>query len=433
VFAVCLMGASAEARSPTEVRFLRNATSSFDTYLKRSTPNSRDWMRAHYAEMRGYAPSFTRNALRWAPPSEVYTNLYAIYPGDRDGSRRRDTDATIDREEIKAHPGWVLRDQAGRKLFIEFGCDLSAHRCPQYAANITNRKFRRRWIRQALHAVGTGRNEYAGIFIDDVNLVPTTTDAQPDELGLARRVQPRSPGRRKPLSDRRWRRAVARFTAQIARRLPNSVRITHNTYWRQLYTLGQKARDPAALRILRSADRVEAERGFNDAGLVGGSGPFGYATFASYLDWLHAKGIRVVLEPQTGTSAGGAFDGSLDSWAEATYELVNYLLVRDGQDVLAASWLADPPPAGGTWFPLWGLDLGPPNGPRYTWGAGLIRRDFGRVSVVLNPPVDGLPCSAGGAATQVGLPGLWRSLLTGAIRNTFTIGRCRGQILKRLP
>jgi hypothetical protein len=424
--------AAADARSPTQVRFLRNATSPFDPYLKHSTAASRDWMRANYAEMRGYAPFFTRHALRWAPSAEFYKDLYAIYPGDRDSSRRADTDSAIDREEVKAHPDWVLRDRAGRRLYIRYRCNLSAHRCPQYAANITNRRFRKRWIHQALVTVGERPKRYSGIFIDDVNLEPTTTNARPDELGLARDVQPRRHRARRPITDRRWRRALARFTTQIARKLPSSLRITHNTYWQQLYTLGQQARDQATLRVLRAADRIEVERGFNDSGLVGGDGSFGYETLVSYVDWLHSTGTRVVFEPRTGEGPPAQFDGSLDTETEAIYELVNYLLVRDGQDVLAGAWHADPPPAGGSWWSSWGLDLGAPSGPRYAWQQGLIRRDYGGRIVLLNPPAAEENCSDQGAAVAVSLPGIWRSMFTGQLASTFYLRHCDGQILERV-
>jgi hypothetical protein len=430
--AIALLAPSAVARTPTQVRFVRDANAEFH-YLKDQPPNVRAWMREHYAEMRGYPPYFTRHGLAWAPSPDFYKDMYAIYPNDVDDSRRADTDFDMDREDLRKHPEWVLRSPTGRKLFIKYNCNVARHRCSAYAGDISNPRFRRRWIMQAKESIRRDTGRYAGIFIDNVNYVPSTTDARADEVGAPRALPPRSRRTHRTLGEGRWRRQVARFLNKVENRLPRGLRITHNTYWRQLRELGQEQGDPATLRALAAADRVELERGFNGDATLGGDGPFGYATFASYIDWLHSKNKRLVIQPHTAPGSE-LFDGRLDNATEATYELVNYLLYRDGQDALVASWRADPPPAGGSWWPFWDLDLGLPSGARYAWGSGgLIRRDFGPArTVVLNPPTPGQTCAQGGAAIGFTLPGIWRSQLSGAVGGTFSLAPCEGQILERV-
>ena len=75
--------------------------------------------------MRAYAPYFD-SRLSWSSKAWVYQSAYAIYPG---GARRR-----------AQHPEWILRDAAGNKLYIPFGC--SGGTCPQYAGDIGNPAFR---------------------------------------------------------------------------------------------------------------------------------------------------------------------------------------------------------------------------------------------------------------------------------------------------
>jgi Hypothetical glycosyl hydrolase family 15 len=100
--------------------------------------------------MRGYTPYFDQ-ALGWAPPTQFYRDLYAIYNNPA-GSQL-----------ISEHPDWVLRDASGNKLYVQYGC--SGGTCPQYAGDIGNPAFRSHWINQAAQGMAKG---YRGVF--DVNL-----------------------------------------------------------------------------------------------------------------------------------------------------------------------------------------------------------------------------------------------------------------------
>ena len=41
-------------------------------------------------------------------------------------------DIEPDWPEFEEHPEWILRDEAGRRLYIRYGCDGTS--CPQFAA-----------------------------------------------------------------------------------------------------------------------------------------------------------------------------------------------------------------------------------------------------------------------------------------------------------
>ena len=141
--------ASAATSTAGSVNFMRSAEGSFDTFTSNPTTAQQDWMKAHYSRMRAYAPYFDTR-LSWSSKAWFYQSAYAIYPG-----------SAVDVE----HPEWILRDAAGNKLYIPFGC--SGGKCTQYAADIGNPAFQKWWIDQARVRLGKG---YAGIYIDDVNL-----------------------------------------------------------------------------------------------------------------------------------------------------------------------------------------------------------------------------------------------------------------------
>ena len=98
--------ASAASADAGRANFMRSADSSFDAFTANPTSTQIAWMRAHYWRMRGYAPYFD-SRLSWSPKAWVYQSAYAIYVG---GNVARD------------HPDWILRDAAGNKLYIPFGC-----------------------------------------------------------------------------------------------------------------------------------------------------------------------------------------------------------------------------------------------------------------------------------------------------------------------
>lgn len=318
-----------------KVRFVQAAESDFDVYTKNPTPAQQAWMGARYWRMRAYAPYFD-SRLSWFRNAWFYKNLYAIYTHD---------------DLADEHPDWILKDGQGRRLYIPFGCSGGA--CPQYAADVGNPAFRAHWIEQARERLAAG---YRGIFIDDVNMELRVGD------GSGRAVAPIDPRTGSPMSLSTWRRYVAEFTEAIRAAFPDA-EIVHNAIWFSGYT------DPYVQRELRAADLVELERGVNDGGITGGGGRFGYESFIERIDWLHSQGKGVIL------------DGRPGSDIEREYSLATYFLTATALDGIGDSIGGRPD----SWWPGYGVDLGAPSGPRYSW-QGLLRRDFAAGTVLVNQP-----------------------------------------------
>jgi hypothetical protein len=336
-----------------EVRLVRNATTEFAPFLTDSNPAAQDWMRNHYFQMRGYSPYFENNAFEWSPPpTSFYRDLYAIYNNP------------TGRQLIANHPDWVLRDGAGRPLYIPYGC--SGGSCPQYAADVGNPGWRAHWIAGARATFDNSRSRsrdgsgYAGVFIDDVNMTMHVGN------GNGADVAPNDPRTGGPMTQQSWQRYVAEFTEQIRAAFPDK-QITHNPLW------WMPRSDPEVRRQIAAADVIEIERGFTDPGLVGGTSKYGHETLMRHIDWLHNRGKAVVLEPY------------MDTVAEARFELANYLLVRGRGDSISTAFRADPPAAGGHWWKRWALDPGKARGRRFERG-GVWIRHLRRGTAIVNPP-----------------------------------------------
>ena len=284
----------------------------------------------------------------------------------------------------------MLRDAQGKPLYIQYAC--SGTSCTQYAADIGSPGYRQYWISGAAGRIAAG---YSGVHIDDVNLSMKVSN------GAGTFTRPIDPRTGAPMTDANWRRYVAEFTEEIRAALPDA-EISHNTYWRDHSTLKS---DPYAQRQLAAADTIEVERGFNDSGIVGGTGPYGYETYLAHMDWLHSRGLSIVYEPY-GLNA-----------VSQEFEIASYYLVKDRDDAITSHFESDPE----TWSPAWDTDLGAPLGARYAWN-GLFRRDFANGTVLVNQP---------GATTKtVGLPAgsKWREL-GGATVTSVTLGARRGEVL----
>lgn len=320
---------------------LRNATSELDAFLRSAGPRERRRARGRYWRMRGYPPAFDR-ALRWAPPSHAYLDLYAIYR-----SRGAPWPGPA---VLRRHPDWVLRDRRGRPLHIPFRC---RPRCPQFAADIGNAAWQARWIARARNLLERG---YAGIFVDDVNGAIRVSDA------AGRPARPIDPRTGTPMTRAAWRRYLAAFAERVRRALPEA-EIVHNVIWYEGH------RDPALRRQLLAADWVQLERGYSDPGLTPGRGRFSLRRLLRFVDWIHAQGRGVITEPYERDRA------------ERRFELAMALLVNEGRDAIAARLGAGPE----RWWRGWETDLGPALGGRYEW-RGLQRRDFERGVVLVNLP-----------------------------------------------
>jgi hypothetical protein len=377
IFAILIAGALTPATSSAAdagtIRLARGAESNFDSYTRSPSSAQQSFMRAHYWRMRVYAPYFD-SRLSWYRDGWAYQDAYAIYP-----SAPVATD----------HPDWILRDGAGNKLWIQFAC--GGGKCTQYAADIGNPDFRAWWIAGARNKLAAG---YRGLFIDDVNMAQRVSD------GYGKYTMPIDPRTGAPMSEATWQRYMADFMVQVRAALPG-VEIVHNALW----TVGDGTAD--LRRQLGAADYIELERGFNDAGIVGGTSKFGWQTMAGFIDRRHAAGQSVVL------------DGYADTAAGRVYGLANYLLLNAGGDAIANDAQSRPD----AFWNGFDVDLGAALGPRYR-ADGVWRRDFTAGTVLVNEP--GAPART----VSVG-PGFHD--IDGAERRTVTLGAASGAVLLRVP
>ena len=357
------------AGRPAVFRF---AKSDFTPFTDRPTPQAEAWMRDHYWRMVAYAPYFDTR-LAWYPDAWVYKDLYAIYAGT--------PTATV-------HPEWILRDAGGQKLFIPYACGGGT--CPQYAADPGSAAFRAHWIAEARDTLAQG---YEGLYVDDVNLFLSRVGD-----GAGHPVVPVDPRTGRAMTEPAWRRYVAEFVEAVRTAFPG-VEIVHNAIW----YVGDD--DPFVARQIAAADYQNLERGVNDAGIVGGGGPYGFDTFLDHIDRVHAAG------------RGFLFDGEGADLAGREYSLAAYFLVKGERDGITHDHGTTPDD---WWAAGWEVDLGNPLGGRYAWN-GLWRRDFTDGLALVNPP---------GASTQhVPLGGSFRDL-AGRIRTSVVLGPAEGVVLR---
>lgn len=358
-----------DAAAAGAVYIFKAATSSFDQYTSSPTPDEQQWMRDHYARMLTYYPYFD-SRLSWFPNAWVYQDLYAIYRGS--------TLATD-------HPEWILRDAGGNALYIPYAC--AGGTCPQYAADVGDAAFRSWWIGEAKTRMAFG---YKGIFVDDVNLRMQVSD------GSGHAVAPWDDrlGRTMTVAD--WRRYMAEFTELIRAALP-AAEIVHNQVW-----FFAPLTDPYVQRAIAAADVIEIERGFNDTGIRGGDGTWGFGTLMTYIDTLHFIGRGVVY----GISA---------SWGQE-YGLAMYFLLQGPRDAIANDAVSRPD----TWWSANDTDLGTPLNTRYRWN-GVWRRDFTRGLVLANAPEE--------PTRTLTLPRTYRGV-DGGLYSGVTLSAADGVVLK---
>ena len=317
--------ASAATSVAGSVNFMRAAEGSFDTFTSAPTTAQKDWMKAHYWRMRAYAPYFD-SRLSWSSKAWFYQSAYAIYPG-----------SSLDVQ----HPEWILRDAAGNKLYIPFGC--SGGKCTQYAADIGNPAFRQWWLDQARTRFAKG---YAGIYVDDVNLYRKVSN------GLGQAVAPIDPRTGAAMSEPTWQRYLGDHMQGVRAAFPTA-EIVHNSIW----FAGDTTADQ--LRVHKAATLINLERGVNDAGLTGGTGKWSLQKLLAFIDHRQAEGHGVVFDATSTTAAG------------RLYGLAAYFLISSDRDGLGNN-------QGGTptdWWTGYDVDLGAPLAGRYFWN-GVLRRDF---------------------------------------------------------
>jgi Hypothetical glycosyl hydrolase family 15 len=322
------------------VRFVKEANSAFDSYVRAPTAPQAQWMRDHYFRQKTYAPFFD-SRTSWYRNAWTYRDAYAIYTDGRSSVPSQ-------------HPDWVLKDERGRRLYIPWGCANGT--CPQYAGDIGNPAFRRWWIDGAIRTV---RNGYRGLFVDDVNLYFSVSDGSGDHTA------PIDPRTGREMTEPSWRNYMADFVQQISREVRAAVpgvEIAHNPVWFAGHS------DPDIARALLAADYVNLERGVSD-NLSRGDGRFGIETFFGHVDWLHEHGKAVV------------YDSYADTEQSAEYNLAAYFLTAGQRDGFRTDYRSTP----SNWWSGYNVELGAPHGPRHHWN-GLIRRDFENGFVLVNEP-----------------------------------------------
>jgi Hypothetical glycosyl hydrolase family 15 len=316
---------------------VKRTDSSFDRFTYKSTAGVGQWLDQNLFRAVVYSPYFD-DKTAWYSRVWDYRNLYGIRVGSK---------------LARQHPDWILHDRSGRKLFLAWGCVNGS--CPQYAGDVSNAAFRRHWIGEAAAEL---RHGYKGLWIDDVNLDLRISHGS----GHAATAVAASGA---SMTAERWRQLVAAFTVQIRDAFPKA-EIVHNAIW---YAGGAaRDQDPSVRAEVKAANWVNLERGVNDSGLTGGDGEWSLRAFLAHVDVVHQLGTAAIME------------GGDDASAGREYNLAAYLLIASGTDAVGAGSAAP----GSEWAPLH-YDLGAAHGARTEWD-GVIRRDFDRGLVLVNPP-----------------------------------------------
>jgi hypothetical protein len=278
-----------------------------------------------------------------------------------DEVRIRRGDSRAERMRKRALDRMVLRDKAGRRLYVPFDCDRG--RCPQYAADVADPRWRahlKRGVRQAM------RHRYRGVFLDDVNWQVNVSD------GRERPVAVMDPAR--------WKRAMARLVRGVGSAAgPRREVMVNSVWWRPESSLD----DPEVQRGLQGATDYYIERGTEDT-RRGQS----YEGLLATVDRLHAMGLGVTFENYAALARPAA-----------EFELATYLLYSGGRDAFGATYASCPrttrsPRRCRT--PFWRgyrTDLGRALGPRTLRPDGLLERRFERGMTLVNSP--GAPVRGG--------------------------------------
>jgi len=247
------------------VHFVRPANTEFNSFTSNPSPEAQAWLRTHMWRMLVWSPYFDSRTA-WYPQGWLYQDAYAIYKSS---------------QLALTHPDWILRDSSGNALYIPYGC--SGGSCPQYAGDISNAAFRHNWIEEARAHLAHG---YRGLFVDDVNMeerVGNGSEASVLPIGLGGAT----------IAATAWRSYMAAFMSEIRAAFPD-IEIVHNAIWYANSHAGPS--DPSIRREIEAANYINLERGVNDSGLTGGTGPWSLQAFLSYVDSVHALGRGVDMD-----------------------------------------------------------------------------------------------------------------------------------------
>ena len=362
------------AASAGRVQFMEKTSPSTDPYTNNPTVDQQQWFRDHWKRAVVYS-SYWDSKNSWYPQAWAYIDAYAIY-----------NPSTL----ANQHPDWILKDAAGNKLYIPWGC--SGGTCPQYAADIGSSAWRQYFIDICKSLIAKG---YKGIHVDDVDMDINVGN------GAGQSVAPIDPRTGQPMTDTQWKAYFADFLEQLRAALPG-VEIAHNAIW---FTGGgnHDGTNPYIQRQIRAADVINLERGFNDGGLTGGTGSWSVSAFMRYIDNVHSYGAHVVIQSYATDTTS------------AEYNLAGYFLINDGNDYVSTT----APTLPGQWWTGYDTYLGDATSGRYLWN-GVWRRDFTGGVVLLNEP--------GATAKTLTLGGTFKTA-AGQTVSTVTLGASRGAVL----
>jgi hypothetical protein len=347
-----------------DVDFYLWAKSAADYFTSDPTQAQRDFMVANYHRALVFGPSasvlsgdgYWNTRLAWYSTVHEYLDAYAIKPA-----------------EITNYPeldSYILRDAAGNRVYIDFGCSPT---CPQYAGDVGNPGFRTWFLGQIQRDVDRG---YPGIFADDVNMDFRFSDVNGNSL------TPIDPRTGAPMTQANYR-AYFRDFLDLVRTTYPALELVHNTIWYADQDSVPPFSDPDVAAELADSDWIMIEHGFNDAGLDA-SGTFSVRYLLDYLDRIHSLGSNFIMN-----------DELADTPAQWENNLAGYLLASNGGDMVGSEdygTMAVP----GSIYPdeahFWDgfqLNLGDALGARADWvvaGQTFIRRDFTGGFVVHREP-----------------------------------------------
>jgi hypothetical protein len=142
-----------DTANPGCVHFFMRTTSAFAPYTTDNTVAQKQWFQTHFWEMLEFPPTFN-SELSWFPNASAYLDLWGIGTGD---------------PVAQAHPEWILKDQDGNWLYINYNCAGGA--CSHWAGDFANPDFRAYQINLLTQYVNAG---YPSIFLDNVDLTVQT-------------------------------------------------------------------------------------------------------------------------------------------------------------------------------------------------------------------------------------------------------------------
>lgn len=290
----------------------------------------------------GPSPAFDPR-LSWFPNAFVYKDAHAIYnPGQA---------AFAD-----AHPDWILKDAAGNRLFIPWGCGTT---CPQWAADWGLPAWRSYYITTLVgNAMAKG---YPAIFMDDFNISDYHINTGNNNGTIVNPIDPRT-GATMTIenSNKYW----TEFVEAVRANWP-----TKKICLNMVYFNANLAKEWWP-RCFDACDYIYLERGFED-NIQGGSGRFGIRTHWTFTEAIHDHGANVI-------------------WASYASDVprlernaAGMLLANNGGDFIGGFTQPSGNIAGVPNFYYW--NLGDAENDRHL-DSGLWRRDFTDGLVLLNEP-----------------------------------------------